>query len=115
MKRRRGIFVPKLNPINWTKQSMPTTPAPSATVPPQSAPSASPPPKTHHLPPKAPPKNGETSPHPQRTSAFRSMAETAGAVAVGSTIGNVIGTSINTIILYLFGNKDENHHVKRNT
>lgn len=117
MNRRRGIYVPKHNPTNENKQSVPKSTTTPPTVPPQPAPSAGPPPKTHHLPPKPPPKaNTETSsPPPQRTSAFRSMAETAGAVAVGSTIGNVIGTSINTIILYLFGNKEDNPQSKRNT
>lgn len=117
MKRRRGIFIPKPNATNENTQSMPTTKTQSASVPPQTAPGASPPPKTHHLPPKPPPKaTSETPPPPpQRTSAFRSMAETAGAVAVGSTIGNIIGTSVNTIVLYLFGNKEDNSRAQRNT
>lgn len=105
MKRRRGFFFPKPNPTNENKQSMPTTTATSVT------PQPGPPPKLHHVPPK-PPAKVETSntqqPPPQRTSAFRSMAETAGAVAVGSTIGNIIGTSVNAIVLYLFGNKEDN-------
>lgn len=115
MKRRRGIFVFKSNKTNENKQSTPTTITTSPTLPPQPSPSANPPPKTHHLPPKPPPKaTGETAPPPHRTSAFRSMAETAGAVAVGSTIGNIIGTSVNTIILYLFGNKEDNRQPQRN-
>lgn len=102
MKRRRGFFFPKPNPTNENKQSMPTTTATSVT------PQPVPPPKLHHVPPKPPAKVETSSPPPQRTSAFRSMAETAGAVAVGSTIGNIIGTSVNAIVLYLFGNKEDN-------
>ena len=39
-------------------------------------------------------------------STFRKMAETAGAVAVGSTVGNVVGTSITNAMESIFSSRD---------
>lgn len=72
------------------------------------SPSPSPPPRKSVTPqpPKTPPKNSTPVPaaakeRPQ--SRFRDVAETAGAVAVGSTIGNIFSHTFFGIIHRIFG------------
>lgn len=92
---------PEKKPFSPTlpKNVPPPTPAPKASPAPSETPTHKPPPAGSHQPqPPPPPQPTKKS---KRQGAFRSMAETAGAVAVGSTLGNLISSTLSEL-MHLF-------------
>merc|ERR1712128_316699 len=87
---RRGSAAPARAPAAAPAPAPTPAPAPAAAAPPPAA--HAPPPVAHALPPAAVAPAPAAA--PQQPSMMAQMAATAGGVAIGSTVGHVVGAGI---------------------